>query len=597
MAASPLLLDVRFTLIDVKTIDVKTVTAPKARTHGTNQKSGEAPSTVLTEISCVQLRNGEISETLHLSVPDNAWTSDTLQAIAHFVSRDVIIWANPGTKASFKANKAYRHFRLTQPRDRQFSLRQVAQKTLPGLPSYQLKRLATHFNLDTNGLERTGNAAIIGAKVFARLLSLLNQQGVLHFDQLLSRCTPLPQRVRRTRDDLAFDRQQLKDYPSRPGVYFMKNRTGEILYIGKAKNLKKRLKSYFQKQSRLSPKIAVMMRQMTDIEVTVVGSELEALLLESQLIKAHQPFFNQKVKNYQRMVFLAITVQEAFPRLRIVEDALDPAMAYVGPFHAISALKERVISLNRIFGLRDCNDQTFQAHRQAPCMQYQLGLCSGPCAEKISETDYQARVADFLRFLRQKPCHAVEGLIAKRDAYTEALRFEKAALVQAQLEQLTLLSKASERLIEAVEQRHCLLVLPGGRPGQFRVLSVLQGQPHDWQTLDANHLDWEALQRWIGGILSTLSHLAPSGPDGHVIPKALPKRLYEEARLIDQWLRHRADAVDAVIPLGQPTAPLPLQTVFHQLLLAVSPETQEQLELAAALDEAEEAWQWEQEAI
>ncbi len=583
MANNPLLSDVRFTLIDVKTV-------PAQQPHTPYPDKEAAPA--LTEVTCVQLRNGEIRETLHLSVPDNAWTQDILQAMAHFVGRDVILWANPGTKANFKANKAYRHFKLTQPRDRQFSLRQVAQKTLPGLPSYQLKRLAAHFNLETNGLDRTGNAAIIAAKVFSGLLTLLNKQGVLHFDQLLSRCAPLPQRVRRTRDDLAFDRQQLKDYPTQPGVYFMKNRSGEILYIGKAKNLKKRLKSYFQKQSRLTPKIAVMMRQMTHIEVTVVGSELEALLLESQLIKQHQPFFNQKVKNYQRMVFLAITVQETFPRLRIVEDALDPAMAYVGPFYALSALKERVTILNRIFGLRDCNEQTFQAHRQAPCMQYQLGLCSGPCAGKISEADYQALVADFLRFLRQQPCNAVEGLIAKRDAYTEALRFEKAALVQTQLEQLAHLSKASERLIEAVEQRHCLLVLPSGLPGQFRLLSVLQGQPHDWQTLDAHHLDWEPLQAWIADLLAKVRHNQPVHGG-----TAIAKIFYEEARLIDQWLRHRADEVDAVIPLGQPTAPLSVQTVFHQLLLAVSPETNDQLELAAALDEAEESWHWEQEVI
>jgi DNA polymerase III epsilon subunit-like protein/predicted GIY-YIG superfamily endonuclease len=592
MVASPLLLDVRFTLIDVKT-----VTTRQSRTHRASQAPGNEPPTVLTEISCVQLRRGEISETLHLSVPDNALTPDTLQSIAHFIGRDVILWANP----CLKANKVYRHFKLTQPRDRQLSLRQVAQTTLPGLPSYQLKRLATHFNLETNGLERNGNAAITAAKVFARLLPLLNQQGVSRFDQLLSRCTPFPQRVRRTRDDLAFDRQQLKHYPTGPGVYFMKNRTGDILYIGKAKNLKKRLKSYFQKQSRLPPKIAVMMRQMAHIEVTVVGSELEALLLESRLIKEHQPFFNQKIKNYQRMVFLGITVQEAFPRLRVVADTTDPTMAYVGPFHAISALKERVTNLNRIFGLRDCNEQTFQAHRHSPCMQYQLGLCSGPCAAKISQGDYQALVADFLRFLRQQPCNAVDGLIAKRDAYTEALRFEKAALVHAQLEQLTQLSKASERLIEAVEQRHCLLVLPGGLPldqtsdqtgdqvGQFRVLSVLQGQPQDWQTLDARHLDWDAWRTWIAETLVALSNLSQS--------TAIPKIFYEEARLIDQWLRHRADEVEAVIPLGQPAAPLSVEAVFNQLLLVVSPETHEQLALSVSLEEAEEAWQWEQDVI
>ncbi|WP_373531150.1 GIY-YIG nuclease family protein [Vampirovibrio sp.] len=572
--------DIRFTLICVKTVN-----------------DLQSNSDVV-ELACVKIRDARIAETLHMRFsPPHALPEEftrktgiytqslrecpplesVLPELAAFVERDVILWANPpGT-----TNAVHRYFKLTQPRDRQFFLLNLAQKLLPDLPRHGLNHWAAHWGLETDGLARTENAAIIGAKVFLKLLDLLGKQGVTQFAQLLDFCPGVPVRVYRTRNELPFDRNRLKDYPAQPGVYLMKNRMGEILYVGKAKNLKVRLRSYFQKQSRLPSKIAVMMRQVTQIEVMVVGSELEALILESRLIKQHQPFFNQKVKDYQQMVFMAVSVNARFPRLSLSEDSDNPELAYFGPFHGLSSLKNRLEVLNRSFQLRDCSDRKFEAHRASPCMQYQLGLCSGPCAGKINEADYQERVADFLRFLAQQPCNALDGLTAKREAYVEALRFEKAALIQEQLELLGRFRQTSYRLIQAVTLRHCLIVLPAQEPGCFRLLSVLQGQPHQWKTIDPVLLDWDAMILWIQQALDALdSHTAAAG-------QPIPKSLYEESRLIAQWLEKRSEHEGAVIAFADKSA----RMVFNELLLAISPAMRHQFELNAA----EEAWDWERE--
>jgi DNA polymerase-3 subunit epsilon len=572
---------IRFTLICVKTVN-----------------DLQSNSDVV-ELACVKIKDARIAETLHMrfrpphALPEeftrqtgiytqNLRECPPLESVfpelAAFIARDVIVWVNPPGKT----NAVYRYFKLTQPRDRQFFLFNLAQKLLPNLSRHSLRHLATHLDLETEGLARTENAAIIAAKVFINFLDLLRKHGVEDFAQLLDFCPGVPMRIYRSRNDLPFDRNRLKAYSTQPGVYLMKDRMGEILYVGKAKNLRVRLRSYFQKQSRLPSKIAVMMRQVTRIEEMVLGSELEALILESRLIKQHQPFFNQKVKNYQRMVFMAVSVNTIFPRLSLNENTENPELAYFGPFQRASSLKTQLEVINRTFQLRDCSDRKFEAHRQSPCLQYQLGLCSGPCAGKISEAAYRERVSDFLRYLAQQPCNVVDGLTAKRNAYGEALQFEKAALLQQQLDLLEQLGKASYRLIQAVERRHCLIVLPAKEPGCFRLLSVLQGKPSQWKTIDPNQLNWDDLIAWIQTELDG-SNAAMAGNR-----QPIPKALYEEVRLIAQWLEKKDDKEGAVISFAGKSA----HRVFSELLLLVSPEACHQFELTVA----EEAWDWEQQA-
>lgn len=578
------LCDIRFTVICVKTLNDL-------------QSNSE-----VVEVVCVKIRGSHIAETLHMQfnppghVPEeftrktglyqnqlrNRQTLESaLPELAAFVARDVIIWANPPGKT----NAVHRYFKLTQPKDRQFFMATLSRQLLPELPRHHLPEWAKWCGLDEEGFARTEKAAIISAKVFVSFLERLAKQGIASYSDLLDFCPAVPVRVHRTRNDLAFDRNRLKDYPTQPGVYFMKNRTGDILYVGKAKNLRNRLRSYFQKQSKLPPKISAMMRQVAMIDVTVVGSELEALILESRLIKQLQPFFNKKVKNYQSMVFMAVSVGEQFPKVSMAPDSDNPDNAYFGPFQRPSSLFAKLEILNRVFRLRDCSDKVFNEHRQHPCMKFELGQCSGPCAGKISKPDYREQVADFLRFLAQEPSNAVEGLIAKREAYTESLQFEKAAVVQERLSQLEQLQFTSHRLIQAVERQHCLIVLPDKEPGMLRLLSVLQGQPSQWKTIEPQQLDWGDLERWIQGELDRVEVLE-SLPQ-----QAIPKLMYEESRLISQWLANRSESEGAVVGLVGKSA----KTVLNELLLVISPEFVHHFDQEDELDAAEEAWAWEQE--
>ncbi len=554
-------------------------------------------NTDVVEVACVRIHNLQITETLHLQLNPGThlpeeFTRKTgiytqqlrekpsletvLPDLAAFMERDVIIWVNPPGKT----NAVHRYFKLTQPRERQLCLNHLAQKTVPDLPRYGIVPLSQHLKLAPEGLERIETATIIAAKIFLALLGKLEKDaGITHFSQLMNFCPTVPVRTRRTRNDLAFDREKLKHYPTQPGVYFMKNRTGEILYVGKAKNLRNRLRSYFQKQSRLPSKIATMMRQVTRIDVTVVGSELEALLLESRLIKQILPFFNKKIKDFHQLVFLKVSVSEPFPTVSIASDTADPDAAYFGPFKGVYALKDSLDVLNRVFQLRDCSEKKFNDHREAPCMQYQLGFCSGPCAGLMDAPAYRERVSDFLRYLQQQPCNRVEELIAKRDAYGEALMFEKAAVLQERLNQLENLQLASYRLWQAVERHHCLLVLPHSDSRALRLLSVLQGQPHEWKTFYPDQDCWDDLALWVQQELDALAR-----QDSGVKPP-ITKDLFEEARLISQWLAKPEQPYGLVIPYPSQTA----SRIIHTLRLSLTAEPQPTFEDA----EQDEAWEWE----
>jgi|GEM_PF-916133 len=573
-----------FTVISVKTVN--------------DAKSGAE----VVAVSCARVRAGQISETLHMllnpgtplseeftrrtglysqTLQNQPALDEVLPEIASFVGRDIIIWAN----SPQKSNAVYRHFRLTQPKDRQFHLQTLAEKAIPNLPKHTLPALADAFGLEEAGLNRPETAAILSAKLLQKLLDILEKRhDIQTLPALLAFCPAIRHLQRRTRNHLAFDRDKLKHYPTQPGVYFMKNRLGEILYIGKAKNLRNRLRSYFQKQSRLPAKIAAMMKQVAIIDTIVVGSELEALLLESRLIKQHLPFFNKKIKDFQRMVFMKVSLQEEAPQISASHDTDDPGAAYFGPFAGKSILRYKLEVLNRVFKLRDCNDRKFAEHRQSPCMQYHLGLCSGPCAGLISGQDYRDSVSDFLRYLEQKPSNTIDHLVAKRDAYTEALKFEKAAAIQEHLELLERLQLKSYELLKAIEEHHCLIVLPDANAEQFRILSVLQGQPFQWHTYNPKLNDEGDLTQMIKEAFRQMDLLENASQRGHIA-----KSLFEEARLISAWLDNRTDDDGFVIYLKHKSR----QQVLSELMLTLSARPYALADFTEFAAE-EEAWEWEQ---
>ena len=195
--------------------------------------------------------------------------------------------------------------------------------------------------------------------------------------------------------------EELKKIPEKPGVYMMHDKSDAIIYVGKAKLLKRRVRQYFQSSANHSPKIKRMVEQINWFEYILTDSEMEALVLESNLIKENSPKYNTMLTDDKSYPFIKVTVNEKYPRVLFSRDAKHDSNRYFGPFTSAHAVKETTEFLSRLYKIRSCRRVLPRdIGKERPCLNYHIGKCSAPCAGLISMEEYRRGIEDAIRFLK-----------------------------------------------------------------------------------------------------------------------------------------------------------------------------------------------------
>ena len=287
------------------------------------------------------------------------------------------------------------------------------------------------------------------------------------------------------------DKPDLTTFPDEPGVYLYKDASGRILYVGKARRLKRRIASYFRPAQQLPAKTRVMLSLAERIDILRTGTEKEALLLEASLIKKHRPRFNIVLRDDKEYLLFRIGAEHPFPRVEIVRASKrrgkDRGARYFGPYSSGLAARETWRLIHKYFPLRRCRDASF-ANRSRPCLYYDMGQCLAPCVLPVSREDYAALLDKVVLLLSGKPRELMERLHAEMAQAADALRFEDAARLRDQI-------RAVERTLERQS-----VVLPKGR--DIDVLGVAQAPEglalgvlfvRGGLLLDGRHFFWPGL--------------------------------------------------------------------------------------------------------
>jgi len=335
--------------------------------------------------------------------------------------------------------------------------------------------------------------------------------------------------------------------PSQPGVYLMKDRRGKMLYIGKAANLRSRVRQYFQPASGDTRDFVPLLEDVVaDIDTVVTSNEKEALLLENTLIKRHQPRFNVKLTDDKNFLSLRLDPRGEWPRLEVVRRMADDGAWYFGPYHSAGACREALRVVNRHFRLRTCTNHVLH-HRSRPCLQCQINRCLGPCCVPVSRDDYAEQVRDVRLFLEGKNDELLAGLRARMQEAAQQTQFERASIIRDQVHALETVLQ-SQRVVSAdpLDQD----VIGYHRQGmalEVVVLSVRQGKligSRAFSFARQEFPDGEVLSSFIG----LHYDLLPVPPDEVLLPFAIA-----DADLKAEWLSEkRGKKVQILVPARGP---------------------------------------------
>ena len=417
----------------------------------------------------------------------------------------------------------------------------LAHRLIPGLRKPTLERVAKALGLVPGRLHRAEADAELTGQVANHLARGAVQQGYEgeRLEALFSAPAPRKPRDRAGRDRAPLDRSILATIPKRSGVYVMRDRQGSVIYVGKAKNLRDRVGSYFSQAIGYTRKMDGLLDSLATIDVEVTGSELEALLLEAQLIRRYQPRYNTALRSFEHYPFIRVDIANPWPRITLAKARKDDGSAYFGPFRNKTGARKTVDLINDVLPLRTCT-RSFRDARSygAPCIQLDLGRCLGPCMGVADPGTYRGMVHDVVRFLDGQDDVLYGRLWQGLEQAAERQDFERARKLRNDIASVTHVVQAHGIMRDAVENHTLALVLPGVETGSREVFIVVAGQTWSRCLVAANDVATAAAR--LAASWERVLASPPRDLDHHAI---------DEANILNRWL-HQHAGHPAIFPLG-----------------------------------------------
>ena len=326
--------------------------------------------------------------------------------------------------------------------------------------------------------------------------------------------------------------EELKKLPAKPGVYLMHDSADEIIYVGKAVSLKNRVRQYFQKSRSVTPKIERMIGRIAWFEYIVTDSELEALVLECNLIKEHSPRYNTMLKDGKSYPYLKASVQEAFPRLLFARQMKRDGSRYFGPFTSGKAIRDTIELVNQLYHLRNCRrNLPKDTGKERPCLYHQIGQCLAPCQGGVTQEEYQKNFQKALRFLQGDTKGILAELTEKMTRASEEMRFEDAAACRDQINSIQQVTEKQKITSDDNEDRDIIALARGGDEAVVQVFFIrggrMLGREHYYLTGVEEEPDTAVLSAFIKQMYSGTPY----------IPKEIwTEKEVEDAGAILDWL-------------------------------------------------------------
>lgn len=438
----------------------------------------------ITEIGLIKIQNGEITDRFSSLVNPEQHIPRSITQLNGISDEDVFnkptftelsdtvinfFGDNGNQEIIFCGHNAGFDYKFLQHSfsraDKEFSYRslctcKLARRLLKRLRSKSLINVSTYFGINFKRYHRAYDDALATAKILINFLGLLSEDyefesvnEILRFQNSKiytnENKSPVLKRIKLS----------LKDIPKYPGVYFMRAGDGEILYIGKAKNLRDRLSSYFRFNSELPLKLRRLLNNIASIDFEITNSELSALILESKLIKQHKPRFNSVIKKFRFHPFLKIDVQNEYPRIEKVYEIENDGANYYGPFQSGMTVNKLLKDIGENFKLRKCDYKYLRPAREhSTCMYFEIGKCSAPCNFSQSKNDYSSEVAKVHDYITSHETNSAQKSYEIRmNEYAENLEYERAAFLRDRLNDIKKVLSYQKVITSAINDKKIII--------------------------------------------------------------------------------------------------------------------------------------------